>query len=253
MDGDKKRPELLDALAFAALDGQALINRLAAIYIKAEPKIKSDLPRKSRDHFEADEKVIAKWMRPIYTPPTGKVRSMVSAVVAEVRRQKDLQVKRGGARAYTVTYSKKQEKTVRRNVCASKLYTLMGVDYSDREPTPKNPCCIAILTIGDHLIAFDGGSYQRSSHIFTLNRRTGRAQIATLEDRFPVESKDLPGILFKMAPPEVRVSLFSGVPVVADFDKLVFLVGHEQEVFPFGIKGDPVITTGFKPPVITIR
>jgi hypothetical protein len=246
---EKKRPEILDALAFAALSGTALIGRLAHLYIGAEFGIKRELGKRARNAYIADEKNVAKWMRPVYTPPFGKVREMVVLVVGEVARQKTIQVNRGGARAYTVTYSKKGEKSSRRNELAAKLYQIKAREWNEREATVKRPSCSVMLTVGEHLIAYEGGTYGSPAILFTLNRRTGTSQLVKLSDAFSLDGMDLPAILLKMAPPEVRVAVFTGTPIVADFDRLSFLLGNEPKIVPFSVEGAPVISTGFKPPV----
>ncbi len=252
MDGEKKRPELLDTLAFAALDGKALIGRLAHLYIKAEPSIKAELGKRARNNYQCDDKTVAKWMRPVYTPPFGKVREMVAAVTAEVHRQKEIIVKRGAVRAYAVTYAKKGDKTTRRNDVASLLYQFVSKDWNEREFTVKRAAVGIMAKVGEHLVIYDCGHY-RGTWLFTLNRRTGVSKLVKLADNYSLEGKDLPGLLFKMAPPEVRVAAFSGIPVVADFDKLAFVVGEGPKIVPFSLEGEPVITTGFTPPVYKIE
>jgi hypothetical protein len=246
----KKRPDLLDALAFAALSGPALISRLARLYIVAEPAIRSGRSRRSREDFVVNDKVIAAWMRPVYTPGRGKTVEVVSLVLAEVKRQQAIREKRAERVAYLATYGKVGKKDHRRNKVAASLYVLMGKEYNESEATVKSPLCALLKTHGEHLVAVDTGSYSRGTYFYARNRRTGRAVIASLGRNRHLGS-DLIDVFFGLAPKATRAAIFAGVPVKVDLDNFCFII-DDKEGDPWKLDGDRVVTTDGTPPIIKL-
>jgi hypothetical protein len=247
----KKRPEILDALAFAALDGKALIGRLARLFIVAEPTIKKAKSRRYRDDYVVNDKVIAAWMRPVYTPGRGKTVEMVSLVLEEVKRQQALRAKRAESVAYLASYGKTPKKDIRRNRVAAGLYVLMSKEYNESEETVKTPSCIMLTTHGEHLVAVDSGTYNRGSYFYARNRRTGRAIIAPI-GRGKHLGDNLVNVFFSLAPKATRAALFAGVPVTVDLDTLAFVIDGKQGD-PWKLEGDAVITTDGKAPVVKLN
>lgn len=248
MAEEKKRPDVLDTLAFAALDGAALISRLARLYISQEETLKRSLNRRARDAYEVSEKTVAPWLRPVYTPPYGKVRETVQLIVTEVKRQTAIRVERQKRRSYSVTYSTKMNKDALRRSVATKLYSFEEKSWNGREYEEKAPNCVHISILGEHVIAVDNRGYSGGTYLYTLSRKTGRAFLGKLDERIAMEGKDLTVLLFKLAPPDVRLAAFTGITVKADIEKLAFYVGETPTIIPFAVDGEPVITQNFTPP-----
>ena len=232
-----KRPELLDALAFAALSGQHLYCRLATLFLKAE----ADLKRRSkgsraRRNWEIADKTVGEWMKPIYTPARGTTKAVIAEVVKEALRQKNVREQRAALIAYRATYGKTPGRSERRTAVASLLYGFETKGYNN-DYQIQNASPALLTSYGEHLVAVDRGHY-RGTHLFVRNRRTGRSTLVKLENGRAGET--LPDFFFGLASKETRAAIFEGVSVTVDLDALALIVGGRVETFR--LDGKPTIT-----------
>lgn len=254
-DENKKRPGVLDNLAFAMLDGKPLISRLARLFIAQEEQHKRSLGRRARDAYEANEKHVGAWMRPVYTPGYGKVRETVALVVTEIARQKAIRDERQKARNFAVTYAKTLTKDGYRRSVANKLYAFEEKEWDRKDYEAKQPSCVHLSIHGDYVIGIDNrGGYGSTLFLYTLSRRTGRATLGRLKaSNIGFDSKDFTTLLYRLAPLDIRAAAFNGTPVKVDFDRLAFLVGEGPTIIPFDFEGEVAITQNFQPPRLRLN
>jgi hypothetical protein len=225
----KKKPELLDALAFAALDGQTLINRLACLFLKAEEEIKGAMGRRARQNWAIQDKTVGEWMKSVYTPARGTTKAMVASVVTEALRQKELQKKRADAVAYRITIGQSGTREYRRSKVAALLFGYETKEWNEREYSHKNPNPRFLLSVGDHLVSLDSITYQ-GVFLYVRNNRTGRSTLTKMKGDRSYDT--LPAFLFSFASKETKAALFCGARVTTDFDTLSFDVDGRIEPFP---------------------